>query len=108
MTVYDEHFEATRLAMLAEQHQNIVTTTGEVVFRADDDEDRLSGTSWTFVVNIFDLIDESGFKHHLIGLLDQFIEYRGQCKKLPVKEGIVRFGGGQITIEWLPNGSTHL
>lgn len=51
MTVYDEHFEATRLAMLAEQHQNIVTTTGEVVFRADDDEDRLSGTSWTFVEN---------------------------------------------------------
>jgi len=47
MSNFDQNFEATRLASLAEQYSDIVKVTGEVVFRAEDDEDRLSGTSWT-------------------------------------------------------------
>lgn len=105
---FDPEFERTRLAMLAQQHGEIVQVKGEVVFRAEDDEDRLSGTSWTLEDDIFDQVTESGFKLHLIELLDNFIQYRGQCNELPKKDGVVRFGCGSLNIEWLPDGSTHL
>lgn len=108
MSNFDQNFETVRLASLAEQHSDIVKVTGEVVFRAEDDEDRLSGTSWTLEEDIFDQVTESGFKLHLIELLDAFIAHRGQCSELPKKEGIVRFGDGDLSIEWLPDGSTHL
>lgn len=108
MSNFDTNFEATRLAMLAKQHSEIVKVTGEVVFRAEDDEDRLSGTSWTLEESVFDQVTESGFKSHLIELLDVFIAHRGQCNELPKKEGIVRFADGDLSIEWLPDGSTHL
>lgn len=108
MSNFDQNFESTRLGMLAQQHPDIVKTTGEVVFCAEEDEDRLSGASWTFENDVFDQASESGFKLHLMELLDSFIQYRGQCNELPKKEGVVRFGHGQMTIEWLPDGSTHL
>ncbi|MFZ2289182.1 MAG: hypothetical protein WAV92_05875 [Halopseudomonas yangmingensis] len=108
MSNFDQNFEAARLVMLAKQHPDIVKTAGEVAFRAEDGEDRLSGTSWTLEDDIFDQVTESGFKLHLIELLDGFIAHRGQCNELPKKEGIVRFGGGDLSIEWLPDGSTHL
>lgn len=108
MSNFDQSFETERLTMLAKQHPGIVKTAGEVAFRAEDGEDRLSGTSWTLEDDIFDQVTESGFKLHLIELLDDFIEYRGQCNELPRKEGIVRFGGGDLSIEWLPDGATDL
>jgi len=37
MSNFDQNFEATRLASLAEQYSDIVKVTGEVVFRAEDD-----------------------------------------------------------------------
>ncbi len=73
--------------MLAKQHSDIVKVTGEVVFFAEDDEDRLSGTSWTLEEDIFDDIRILGFKLHLIlELLDDFIAHRGQCNVLPKKK----------------------
>jgi hypothetical protein len=107
MPSHDKEFEQTRLTMLAEQHPNIVHSKGEVVFGADD-ENRLSGASWTLEDEIFDQISDSGFKLHLTELLDTFISYRGQCNESPRKEGIVRFSDGAMTIEWLPDGATHL
>ncbi|MBE0509065.1 MAG: hypothetical protein IBX50_20505 [Marinospirillum sp.] len=101
MTIFDENHEGARLSMLAKQYPAIVNTTGEVLFHAEEQEDRLSGTSWTLADDLFDQVTDSGFKLHLIELLDQLIEYRGQCNKAPRKEGVVRFGGGQIIIEWL-------
>lgn len=101
MSHFDQNFEATRLSMLAKQHPDIVRVAGEVVFHAQDDEDRLSGTSWTLEDDIFDQVTESGFKLHLLELLDIFIQYRGQCNELPKKSGVVRFRGGEISIEWL-------
>ena len=108
MPNFDPDFECARLAMLAQQHPGIVDVKGEVVFRAEDNEDRLSGTSWTLEKDIFDQITESGFKLHLIDLLDNFVAYRGQCAETPRKEGVVRFGDGALNIEWLPDGTTHL
>lgn len=108
MSNFDENFENTRLAMLTKQYPEIVKADGEVVFCAEGDENRLSGTRWKIEDEIFAQATESGFKVHLIELLDNFIEYRGQCNKQPKKEGVVRFGGGDLNIEWLHDGSTDL
>ncbi|MBE0436970.1 MAG: hypothetical protein IBX56_14335 [Methylomicrobium sp.] len=94
MSNFDQTFESTRLAMLAKQHPDIVKKKGKVVFRAEDD--------------VFDQATESGFKLLLMQLIDIFIQYRGQCNQFPRKEGVVRFRAGEISIEWLPDGSTHL
>lgn len=108
MPNFDQDFEATRLAMLAKQYPEVVKENGKVVFCAEDNEARLSGTRWTVEDEIFEKATESGFKVHLIELLDNFIQYRNQCSELPKKEGVVRFSGGEISIEWLPDGSTDL
>lgn len=108
MPNFDQNFEVTRLTMLAKQYPEIVKATGEVIFCAEDNEDRLSGTRWKVEDSIFEQATESGFKVHLIELLDNFIEYRGRCNELPKKEGVVRFGDGSLNIEWLPDGSTVL
>ncbi|WP_417533008.1 hypothetical protein [Marinobacterium stanieri] len=108
MPNFDQDFEATRLTMLAKQYPDVVKSNGKVVFYAEDNEDRLSGTRWTVEDDIFEQATESGFKEHLIELLDNFIEYRGQFNELPKKEGIVRFGDSGLSIEWLPDGYTHL
>lgn len=108
MQNFDENFEGNRLSMLAQQHPEIVKINGEVIFNAEEDGDRLSGTSWTLEEDIFDQITESGFKIHVIELLDNFIQYRGQHNELPRKGGAIRFGDGALTIEWLPDGSIKL
>ncbi|MBL3824109.1 MULTISPECIES: hypothetical protein [unclassified Marinobacter] len=106
MLDFDQDFEQTRLTMLSEQYPNIVRSKGEVSFQADH-ENRLSGASWTIDDEIFDEISESGFKLHLMELLDTFIAYRGQCSQSPRKQGIVRFSGGIMTMEWSPDGAAH-
>jgi len=58
MSNFDKNFEATRLAMLAKQHPDVVKVTGEVVFRAEDDEDRLSVTRWKVEDEIFEMATE--------------------------------------------------
>ncbi|MBR9828927.1 MAG: hypothetical protein GYB41_09825 [Oceanospirillales bacterium] len=108
MLNFDQDFEATRLAMLAKQYPEIVKAGGEVVFCAEDNEDRLSGTRWKIEDDIFKQATELGLKVHLIELLNNFIEYRGQFNELPKKEGVVRFGDGCLNIEWLPDGFTEL
>ncbi|MBE0471085.1 MAG: hypothetical protein IBX55_16440 [Methyloprofundus sp.] len=108
MPNFDQEFENTRLAMLAKQYPEIVKVNGEVVFCAEDNEDRLSGTRWKVEADIFEQAAESGFKVHLIELLDNFIQYRGKCAELPKKEGVVRFSNGKMNINWLPDGSTEL
>lgn len=109
MQIFDPDFESSRLAMLAKQYPDIVQLNGEVVFNAEDDEDRLSGTSWnTESDDTLKQISEFGFKFDLIALLDDFIQYRGQCAETPNKEGVIRFGGGNIDIVWLAYGSNRL
>ena len=98
MPNFDQDFETTCLTMLAQQYPEIVKATGEVIFCAEDNEDRLSITRWKIEDNIFEEATESGFKVHLIELLDNFIEYRGQYNELPKKEGVVRLGDGGLSI----------
>ena len=99
--MFDETYENKRLTMLAKQHPSAVKVAGTVTFAAEDTADRLVSASWSLERDIFDYLNESGFKPQLMELLDNFIEYRGACNKLPKKEGRVRFGDGLINIEWL-------
>lgn len=108
MSNFDKFFEAKRLAMLAKQYPEIVKANGKVLFCAEDNEDRLNISRWKVEDDIFEQATESGFKVHLIELLDNFIEYRGQCNEQPRKEGVVSFGDGGLSIEWQPDGSTDL
>jgi len=104
MAEYDKDFEQGRLVILAKQYPNIVQSKGEVRFEADG-ADRLSVASWMLEDEIYDQVTESGFKLHLMELLDTFLIYRGQFGVFPRNQGIVRFSGGAMTIEWWPDGT---
>lgn len=108
MSEFDPYFEQFRLNFLIRQHRDVAYMNGMVVFCSEADEDRISGASWIFEGNYFDFFRESGFKLMLMELLDQLIRYRAMHDVMPHKEGIVRFGDGSPTIEWLEYGSTHL
>lgn len=99
---FDENFESMRLRKLASQFPELVESAGEVTFVADE-EDRLIGARWSMEVDLYAQANESGFRLLLMELLDAFIRYRGQCNQLPRKKGIVCFGGGYISIEWVLN-----
>jgi len=101
METFDPEFEQMRLEMLAMQYPDMVVVRGKVTFFAMDDEDRIAKTRWELEKDIFDELTDSGFKIHLINLLDDFIVYRARCKKSPRKRGVVSFENGVIGIEWL-------
>lgn len=101
MSDFDRDFEMMRLTMLGKQYPDVVAATGKVIFYAEDKEDRLMRASWMFESDVFEKMSESGFKLHLMELLDNFIEYRGQCNELPKKIGVVCFDDGNLSIEWL-------
>lgn len=69
MSNFDQSFESTRLAMLAQQHPEIVKVKEQIIFNAEEDEDRLSGTSWKLEEDIFDKITESVLKFILLSFL---------------------------------------
>lgn len=108
MPNYDQSFESIRLNMLAQQHFEIVKIEGQLFFHADENEDRFSHGTWTLDENISAQAADSGFKLNLIELLDIFIIYRGQNNELPNKVGIVRFGDGELNIQWLPDYTVNL
>jgi hypothetical protein len=98
---FDSSFEDLRLRMLAAQFPEMVRAGGEVRFTALEDEDGISGASWSMADGLFAVASETGFKLLLMELLDTFIRYRAQCHQEPRNMGVVRLGGGCISIEWL-------
>lgn len=100
-------FEQFRLNMMLEQYPRAGWMRGEVVFFAEDEEHRISHATWTFEDDDFAWLSESGFKLHLMELLDQFIQYRGSHCIEPMKKGHLNLGDRLITIEWLDGGTTH-
>lgn len=108
MPNYDQSFESIRLNMLAQQHFEIVKVEGQLFFHADENEDHFSHGTWTLDEDIEVQAADSGFKLHLIELLNIFIMYRGENNKLPKKMGIVRFGDGELNIQWLTDETVDL
>lgn len=109
MSVFDPNFETLRLSMLAEQYADQLQEAGEILFKAEPDENYVSHARW-FVgeQERFQAMSDSGFKLHLMGLLDNLVEYRIQFNQQPMREGKVQITAGQLFIEWLPDGSTEL
>lgn len=109
MSVFDPDFETLRLSMLAEQYADQLQEAGEILFKAEQDENYVSHARW-FVgeQERFQAMSDSGFKLHLMGLLDNLVEYRIQFNQPPMREGKVQITAGQLLIEWLPDGSTEL
>ncbi len=99
---FDENFESMPLRKLAKQFPEFVESAGEVTFFADE-EGRLSGARWSMESALYAQANKLGFKLLLMELLDALIRYRAQCNQLSRKKGIVCFGGGAISIEWLPD-----
>ncbi|THK40629.1 hypothetical protein E8Q33_12240 [Methylophaga sp. SB9B] len=108
MSNFDPKFEITRLNMLAKQHFEIVKVDGQLFFHADENEDHFSHGTWTLDEDIEVQASDSGFKLHLIELLNIFIMYRGENNNLPKKMGIVRFGDGELNIQWLTDETVDL
>lgn len=104
MSSFDPNFESIRLNMLAQQYKELLEIEGKVTFCAAEEEDCISVTTWTLEEDKCEQVRDSGIKIELIELLDIFIMYRSQCNQLPKREGIVRFGNGELSIEWMPDG----
>ncbi|MBK1851558.1 hypothetical protein FE845_09410 [Marinobacter sp. 1-4A] len=49
-----------------------------------------------------DALKNSGFKMHLMELLDILLIYRAKHDKPNAGQGVVKIRGNDITIEWLP------
>lgn len=109
MSLFDPSFEGLRLSMLAEQHADLLQGTGEILFKADTDETNVSHMRWFVGADErFQALSGSGFKLHLLGLLDNLIEYRIQFNQQPMREGKVHIDNGQLHIEWLADSATEL
>lgn len=107
MPAYDADFEALRLRMLADQHREVLSQSGEIIFKSDD-ANRLFVTRFLVEDERYAQMSASGFKLHMMGLLDSLIEYRSQVNQQPWQEGKVHIEAGQLSIEWLPEGATEI
>ncbi|MEL4381380.1 hypothetical protein [Shewanella algae] len=99
---YDANFDQTRLNQLAEQYLADNRAEGEVFFLSDSDDNRLDHARWLFEEADHDALKNSGFKTHLMELLDTLLVYRAKYDKPNAGQGVVKIRGNDITIEWLP------
>lgn len=107
MQIYDPEFEGIRLSMLAKQYPEISINECKFIFWAEEEKDEFSHGTWLCEDEVHKKILESTFKMQFILLINNFIEYRANCNKLPKKEGIVRFGSEKLEIEWVEDGSAE-
>lgn len=100
MSVFDPDFETLRLSMLAEQYADQLQEEGEILFKAEHDENYVSHARW-FVGELerFQAMSDSGFKLHMMGLLDNLVEYRTRSNQQPMREEKVQIDAGKLIIE---------
>ena len=99
---YDANFDQTRLNQLAEQYLADNRAEGEVFFLSDSDDNRLDHARWQFEEADHDSLKDSGFKMHLMELLDSLLVYRAEHDKPNAGQGVVKIRGNDLAIEWLP------
>lgn len=101
---YDSNFDQTRLEQLAEQYLSESTVEGQVFFLSDSDDNRLDHARWQFEQADYDAFNSSGFKLHLMELLDTLLVYRAQYDLPNASQGVVHIRGTNLAVEWLPRG----
>ena len=99
---YDANFDQTRLNQLAEQYLADNRAKGEVFFLSDSDDNRIDHARWRFEEADHDSLKDSGFKMHLMELLDTLLVYRAEHDKPNASQGVVKVRGSDLAIEWLP------
>ena len=99
---YDANFDQTRLNHLAEQYLADNRAKGEVFFLSDSDDNRIDHARWRFEEADHDSLKDSGFKLHLMELLDILLVYRAEHNKPNASQGVVKVRGSDLAIEWLP------
>jgi hypothetical protein len=104
---YDASFDQARLDQLAGQHLNDSNITGRVLFFSESEVGQLDSATMQFDDDDYETIKSSGFKFHLMELLNTLLEYRGQNNQPNASQGVVNVAGSTISIEWLPKESAE-
>lgn len=99
--IYDPGFDQTRLNLLARHYLTVGQAVGQVFFFSDSEDNRLDHTRWQVADADFAKLSDSGFKLHLMELLDALLVYRRQHQQPNACHGVVRLDGTQVSIEWL-------
>jgi hypothetical protein len=100
-TSHDENFDQTSLDRLATQYLTKNTTEGRVLFLSDSKDNRIDHARLQLADADHDVLKGSGFKLHLMELLDILLIYRAQHCQPDSSRGVVRLFSGQMSIEWL-------
>lgn len=98
---YDVHFDQTRLDQLAQQYLTENTSEGKVIFFSDADDNQLDCANWQFEEPDYQTLKESGFRLHLMELLNTLLIYRAQHQRPNASQGVVHLQGTQLSVEWL-------
>lgn len=98
---YDSAFDAQRLSQLAEQYLIDHPVRGSVLFQSSSDDSRLDHARWQFNDTDYKQLTDSGFKQHLMELLDTLLVYRAEHNQPNSTRGIISIQDSTITLEWL-------
>lgn len=98
---YDVNFDQNRLDQLAEQYLSESTAEGRVFFLSDSEDNRLDHARWQLDDGEHDVLKGSGFKWHLLELLDSLLVYRARHGQPNASQGVVQIRKRKLTIAWL-------
>ncbi len=98
---YDVNFDQARLDQLAEQYLTNSKAGGQVFFLSDSDDNRLDHARWQLDDADHDALKSSGFKFHLMELLNTLLVYRAQQNQPNASQGVVQICNNELGIEWL-------
>lgn len=98
---YDSDFDTQRLTQLSDQYLVDHPVSGSVLFQSSSDDNRLDHARWQFNDTDYKQLADSGFKQHLMELLDTLMIYRAEHHQPHSTRGLVNIQNGVITLEWL-------
>lgn len=99
---YDADVDTQRLSQLAEQFIPDNPVEGRVLFLSNHEGDYLEHARWQIDDATYETFNASGFKLHLMELINILIIYRTQCQQPNSNQGIVYIRKNKLSIEWLP------
>lgn len=97
---YESRFDQRRLDQLASTYLADSLAVGDVVFFSDVDG-RLGKATWCIDENHYKFLNDSGFKYHLMELLDSLLIYRAQHEQPNATQGVVNLNKEKLMIEWV-------
>ncbi|NWN89937.1 hypothetical protein HLV39_00310 [Marinobacter adhaerens] len=99
---YDANFDQARLDQLAGQYLRNSDVVGRVLFFSESEDNRFDYGAYQLSDSDYEAIKASGFKMHLLELIDTLLVYRSQHNQPNASQGAIHLNGEKISIEWLP------